>query len=165
MDRKLIAEAYRLYYRQLYSYAYSLTQNKADSEDLVSEAFVRAILSWSGKGSLRAWLFRVLKNLFIDETRRKKHLMEDRDDLLQDLPDPRPQEEQGNYESRRQWLEEQMKQMSREDREILVLSLYSGMNDKEIAEHLGIRADNLRVKRHRIRKRLKEEAERGNRDE
>lgn len=74
MNSSVFDEAFRLYYMPLYSYAFFLTRNKADSEDLVSETFIRAMLSWDEKGSLRAWMFRVLKNLFIDEIRRKRDL-------------------------------------------------------------------------------------------
>ena len=88
MDNSTLAEAYSLYYKPLFSYALFLTHNHAEAEDLVSEAFVKAILSWNGKENLRAWLFRVLKNRFIDETRRKKKIAETPQEYLLNLPDP-----------------------------------------------------------------------------
>ena len=124
----------------LYSYAFfSGRDNKADSEDLVSETFIRAMLSWDEKGSLRAWMFRVLENLFIDEP-AKKRFMTDGDDFLQTVPDQRKgnREEQEQQDSERQWLLKQIQMMRVSDQELMILTLYSGFNDAELAEHLQI---------------------------
>ena len=157
MNSSVFDEAFRLYYMPLYSYAFFLTHNKADSEDLVSETFIRAMLSWDEKGSLRAWMFRVLKNLFIDEIRRKKRFMTDGDDFLQTVPDQRDsnREEQEQQDSERQWLLKQIQMMRVSDQELMILTLYSGLNDAELAEHLQISPENLRVRRYRIKEKLK----------
>ena len=152
MDNSILTEAYRLYYRSLYAYAYYLTGNRADAEDLVSDAFVRAILSWNETGSLRAWLFRVVKNMFIDLTRKRKRIAEVPEDYLLNLPAPDKLEEE------RLWLFGEIRQMKRDDQELMILTLYSGLNDMEIASQLGITPDNLRVRRHRIITRLKNRA-------
>lgn len=155
MDNSILTEAYQLYYRSLYAYAYYLTGNRADAEDLVSDAFVRAILSWSEAGSLRAWLFRVVKNMFIDLTRKRKRIAEVPEDYLLNLPAP---DRLQAMEEERLWLFEELRQMKRDDQELMVLTLYSGLNDMEIASQLGITPENLRVRRHRIITRLKNRA-------
>ena len=155
MDNSILTEAYQLYYRSLYAYAYYLTGNRADAEDLVSDAFVRAILSWNETGSLRAWLFRVVKNMFIDMTRRRKRIAEVPEDYLQNLPAP---DKLQAMEEERLWLFEELRQMKRDDQELMILTLYSGLNDTEIASQLGITPENLRVRRHRIITRLKNRA-------
>lgn len=155
MDNSILTEAYRLYYRSLYAYAYYLTGNRADAEDLVSDAFVRAILSWNETGSLRAWLFRVVKNMFIDLTRKRKRIAEVPEDYLLNLPAP---DRLQAMEEERLWLFEELRQMKRDDQELMVLTLYSGLNDMEIASQLGITPENLRVRRHRIITRLKNRA-------
>ena len=155
MDNRILTEAYQLYYRSLYAYAYYLTGNRADAEDLVSDAFVRAILSWSETGSLRAWLFRVVKNRFIDLTRKRKRIAEVPEDYLLNLPAP---DRLQAIEEERLWLFEELRQMKNDDQELMVLTLYSGLNDTEIASQLGITPENLRVRRHRIITRLKNRA-------
>ena len=131
MNNSVFYEAYRLYYTPLYSYAFFLTHNKADSEDLVSETFIRAMLSWEEKGSLRAWMFRVLKNIFIDETRRKKRFVTDCEDYLLNIPDQRniDKEELEKQESERKWLMGEIRKMNVSDQELMILTLYSGLND------------------------------------
>ena len=155
MNNSNISEAYRLFYAPLYAYAYYLTGNQADSEDLVSETFIRAFLSWNETGSLRAWLFQVLKHLFIDEARQRKHIAEVTEDYLLNMPAPMIVDD---LEEERFWLLEEIRKMGRTDQEIMILTLYSGMNDTDIATHMNITPENLRVKRYRIKERLKKSA-------
>jgi RNA polymerase sigma-70 factor (ECF subfamily) len=59
----------------LYGAALRMTRNPADAEDVVQETFLRAYRGFSGfkEGTnLKAWLFRILTNTFINEYRRKK---------------------------------------------------------------------------------------------
>jgi len=59
----------------LYGAALRLTRNPADAEDLVQEAFLRAYRGFAGftEGTnLKAWLYRILTNTFINEYRRKQ---------------------------------------------------------------------------------------------
>ena len=59
----------------LYSAALRLTRNPADAEDLVQETFLRAYRGFDGfeEGTnLRAWLYRILTNSFINAYRKKQ---------------------------------------------------------------------------------------------
>jgi RNA polymerase sigma factor (sigma-70 family) len=59
----------------LYNFAYHLTYNEEDANDLVQETFMKAfrfINSFDSGTNAKAWLFKILKNGFINEYRRKK---------------------------------------------------------------------------------------------
>ncbi|MEY4995402.1 MAG: polymerase subfamily sigma factor, partial [Actinomycetota bacterium] len=58
------------YAPQLFSTALRMTRNRADAEDLVQETFVKAWRSFATfqEGTnLRAWLFRIMTNTFINK--------------------------------------------------------------------------------------------------
>jgi RNA polymerase sigma-70 factor (ECF subfamily) len=59
----------------MYSSALRMTRNPADAEDLVQETFLRAYRGFAGfqEGTnLKAWLYRILTNTFINTYRKKQ---------------------------------------------------------------------------------------------
>ncbi len=59
----------------MYSAALRMTRNPADAEDLVQETFLRAYRGFAGfqEGTnLKAWLYRILTNTFINSYRKKQ---------------------------------------------------------------------------------------------
>jgi RNA polymerase sigma-70 factor (ECF subfamily) len=58
----------------LYNFAFHLTYNEEDANDLVQDTFLKAyrfIDSYERGTNAKAWLFKILKNGFINEYRRK----------------------------------------------------------------------------------------------
>ena len=61
------------YLDQLYSAALRLTKNEKDAEDLVQDAFMRAYRffdKFERGTNMKAWLFKILTNTFINRYRR-----------------------------------------------------------------------------------------------
>ena len=72
-DREQFAAQAMQFAPQLYSAAMRLTRNSADAEDLVQDTYVRAWRSFNtfqDGTNLRAWLYRILTNTFINKYRR-----------------------------------------------------------------------------------------------
>jgi RNA polymerase sigma-70 factor, ECF subfamily len=74
MDREAREELVRLLPR-LRRFAFSLTGKMADADDLVQSACERAlarISQWEPGSRLDSWMFRIIKNAFIDSIRKDK---------------------------------------------------------------------------------------------
>src|ERR1700731_4067422 len=74
-DQDQFAELAMPYMSALYSAALRMTRNPADAEDLVQETYLRAYRGFGGfrEGTnLKAWLYKILTNTFINTYRAKK---------------------------------------------------------------------------------------------
>src|SRR5204863_1028242 len=63
------------YLDQLYAAAMRMTRNPADAEDLVQETYVKAFAAFhqfTQGTNLKAWLYRILTNTFINNYRKKQ---------------------------------------------------------------------------------------------
>ena len=72
----------------LYSAALRMTRNSSDAEDLVQETYLKAYRSFGGfqdGTNLRAWLYRILTNTFINQYRAKQRRPQEQD--LEDIED------------------------------------------------------------------------------
>lgn len=61
------------YLKRLYGYAFSLTYDTEQAEDLVHDTAVKALAARKvprDEAAYRAWLFRILRNTMIDRTRK-----------------------------------------------------------------------------------------------
>ena len=76
------------YMDSLYSAALRMTRNRADAEDLVQETYLKAYRgfgSFTEGTNLKAWLYRILTNTFINTYRSKKRRPEEQE--LEDVED------------------------------------------------------------------------------
>lgn len=66
-------EVARVYGRKIYNFAYRLTGNPDDAHDLVQEVLlrVRRGLAEYQPGSFEGWLWRITRNAFLDEVRKR----------------------------------------------------------------------------------------------
>jgi RNA polymerase sigma-70 factor, ECF subfamily len=74
-DRATFAEQAMQFAPQLYSAALRMTRNQPDAEDLLQETYLRAYRGFEGftEGTnLRAWLFRILTNTYINIYRARQ---------------------------------------------------------------------------------------------
>lgn len=74
-DRTAFEAAAMPFLDSLYNTAYRLARNAEDAEDLVQETFLKGYRSYAQftpGTNLKAWLFKILKNTFINEYRRKQ---------------------------------------------------------------------------------------------
>jgi RNA polymerase sigma-70 factor, ECF subfamily len=153
------------YAAQLYSAALRMTRNRADAEDLVQETYLRAYRSYhtfDTGTNLRAWLFRILTNTFIN-TYRAKQRRPVEDDLA-DVEDLYMYKRIGNIEASRSaedtlfemFTDDEVKQaledLPENFRLAVLLADVEGFSYKEIAEILDIPMGTVMSRLHRGRK-------------
>ena len=88
-DQATFAEQAMQYMAPLYTAALRMTRNPADAEDLVQETYLKAYRGFGGfeQGTnLKAWLYRILTNTFINSYRSKKRRPDESElDEVEDL--------------------------------------------------------------------------------
>src|SRR3954451_23602670 len=88
-DQATFADQAMEYMPALYSAALRMTRNASDAEDLVQETYLKAYRGFGGfqEGTnLKAWLYRILTNTFINSYRAKKRRPDESElDEVEDL--------------------------------------------------------------------------------
>ena len=151
----------------LYRTALRMTKNANDAEDLVQEAFTKAYRFWDKfeQGSnCRAWLFKIMTNIFINEYRSKSRApmavnVDDIDDnyLYGQLA------QGGSEENPEQLLfakifdddvKKAIEELPDDFRMVVVLSFLEGFSYQEIAEIADLQLGTVKSRLHRGRKLL-----------
>lgn len=128
---QLVAEHYQAAYR----YAYRLTGSVQDAEDLTQQVFVaahRKMGQLRSMGSVRAWLFAILRNCFLkDRQRRRPALALDLSLNMESVPAAPPRE--GVDRDR---LQEALDRLPDAFRLMVVMFYFEECSYREIAEQL-----------------------------
>lgn len=120
----------------LYNFAYSLTRNREEAEDLVQEAALRgfnAYHKFAAGTNFKAWIFTILRNIYINQYRKKsrepvKVNYEEVENFI-NLPDFTGLEEELFSEA----LQQSLNQLPEELRAALILFYIEELSYKEIA--------------------------------
>ena len=154
----------------LYTAALRMTRNTADAEDLVQETYLKAYRAWDSfqQGTnLKAWLYRILTNTFINRYRSKKRRPDETE--LGEVEDLYLYRRLGGLEAAqtgRSAEDEVMDLFTETDvkaaiealpesfRLAVLLADVEGFSYKEIAEILGIPIGTVMSRLHRGRKAL-----------
>ncbi len=162
MDKEILKELYQKYGREIYLYLFSLCRNDNISEELMQETFYKALLSLnSNHMNIRAWLYRVARNLCLNEMKKEKReiLYDEITDTL--LEQSQVLNENGDFLERyikkedAKVLFQCITELDNQKREVLELQYFSGLSLKEIAHLTGKSYENVRVLSSRGRRELR----------
>ena len=158
---RLVREALA-YADGLHNLARHLSQNAAQAEDLVQETYARALgaaAQFTEGSNLRAWLYRILRNTFIDLHRREQRARTDGG--LDTVVDENAPVVQGNAEPDQvravvgHEIEQAMMVLTDDARMAVLLDL-EGWTESEIAECLGCATGTVKSRLFRARAALRE---------
>jgi RNA polymerase sigma-70 factor (ECF subfamily) len=158
-DANCFAQVIDLYAARCYGYFYRLTGDRALSDELLSELFVKLvekIRSYKG-GSFESWLFRIALNIFHDHLRgrqRRKRLLDGhRAELEQESWEVRVSDCSDEQLDK---LQVQLGRLDADTREIIMLRFYSELSFREIADMRSEPIGTALSKLHRGLKKLRE---------
>lgn len=134
-----------------------LLGDRSDAEDLVQDAFLRAMDRLPLLDPSRPfgpWFFTLLRNLGINQLRARKVRQTEPELLDAASTDPLPDEAVVNNEVRTRF-DAALAALTPRQREIVMLFEVEGWKGVEIAEHLGLTPENVRWHLHQAKKSLR----------
>jgi RNA polymerase sigma-70 factor (ECF subfamily) len=169
-DQEAFADQAMEHMPSLFTAAMRMTRNKADAEDLVQETYLkayRAFGSFQEGTNLKAWLYRILTNTYINTYRAKKRRPEQTE--IEDVEDLYLYRRLGGLEAARTGrsaedevldsfteaeIKEAIEALPEQFRIAVLLADVEGFSYKEIAEILEIPIGTVMSRLHRGRRSL-----------
>lgn len=154
-----MSEIYKEYFATVKKYLFCLTHNNETSEELTQETFYRAVKrinSFKGNCKLSVWLCQIAKNLWYDELKRTKKVIEIENNKLFSLETVESIEETIISSEDRINLYKKIRMLDKETQEVIYLRITEDLTFKEIADMLNRTESWARVTFYRGKQKLKE---------
>lgn len=146
----------------VFSIALKILNNREDAEEVAQDCFLKAfqaLKSFEGKSKFSTWLYRIVYNAAISRTRKKRLELIPMDNhvIHNYTEDSVAQGVEGmEAEERRVMVEKALERLPSDDN-LLITLFYKGESSiDEISEITGLSSSNVKVRLHRIRKKLYE---------
>lgn len=160
-DHGAFAQLVERHSKLFFTAAFRMVNNSEEAEDIVQDAYIKL---WQkpqsfdpSKGvKFTTWFYRVVTNLAIDATRKRKP--QTNPDVLDVMADKAPlADEQLSENDQQVVLEEAIQRLPERQRAALNLCFYEGLSNKEAAEILDVGIKALESLLMRAKKALKED--------
>jgi RNA polymerase sigma-70 factor, ECF subfamily len=142
---------------RLRRYARALTRNTLIADDLVQDCLVRALAKshlWQEGSDLRAWLFTILHNQYVNQVRRAAHEGNGVPIDRTDFPLACAANQDARLELRD--LDRALAQLPEEQRTVVLLTGLEGMRYEAVAELIGVPLGTVRSRLSRGREALRQ---------
>ena len=161
---------YKKYQSAVFGFAYYLTQNRGDAEDLFQEAWLRVAKKMPSEvdmKSIKAWIFTIVANLNRDELRKKRVRrifllqkavsLEKENTMFSVLPEkPVPVNSNESYQTNMgSDISRALARLPDRQRRVFVLKEIADFKQAEISDILGIPLGTVKSLMHRAVKRLR----------
>lgn len=144
----------------VFSIALKILNSREDAEEVAQDSFLKAYQSlktFEKKSKFSTWLYRIVYNAAISKTRKKKLEFVSMDNYVihnYTEDDFSPVVEELTPEEQKIMVERAMKILT-DDESLLITLFYQGENSiEEISNITGLSMSNVKVRLHRIRKKL-----------
>ena len=168
-DRSAFNALVQKYHGRAYQYAYRLTRNADEAQDIVVEAFLRvfnALHNFKGQSSFVTWLYRIMTNCYLDHKKRDKSkrnvsleaaLQTESGELTRQIEDSGPTPyEQTERDARSIRMDHAVSQLPEFQRAMIVMYHSEMMSYEEIAAALDLPVGTVKSRLNRARLSLRE---------
>ncbi|MEP2024335.1 MAG: sigma-70 family RNA polymerase sigma factor [Reichenbachiella sp.] len=136
-----------------------ILQNEEDAEEVAHDAFVKLLTSidkFKGESKFTTWFYRIVMNMAISRTRKKRIQTEDIDTRPDGISEYSSFEDVSGLKAkdRTYYLNKAVGQLKDEERLLITLYYFNELDMDEIVEITKIDNGNLKVKIFRARKKL-----------
>ncbi|MFQ3578433.1 MAG: sigma-70 family RNA polymerase sigma factor [Verrucomicrobiia bacterium] len=152
-NRPGMAEIFEEEESALLRYAIGLTGRRAVAEDVVQEAFLRLHRHWAEVNEPRAWLFRCVRNLALNERRDRRNEVAGSEGRENAGEDRLPDEELARMETAG-LLRMLIAELPGEDRALVEMKFVKELSYAEMARQTGLGVGNVGYRLHHLLKRL-----------
>ncbi len=159
-DRQAFVHLYRRYVASVYRYVFSRLGDHHEAEDLTSQVFLEALARlprYREQGRFAAWLFAIARNRLNDHLRRRQRRRWLSLEALRQRPDPQSPDPpaQVALDEDLQRLNALIADLTPEQQELLRLRYAAGLSHAAIGELLGVSADAVKMRLHRLLRTLR----------
>jgi RNA polymerase sigma factor (sigma-70 family) len=153
-----LAVLFERYHLALFRYLLQLSGNRALSEDLVQEVFFRVLKyagSYDPSQAFAVWLYRTARNAYFDSLHKRRTEVPESE--MAELPSLEPvPDELFTRKQDTMFLQEALRRLPEDKREVLVLSRFHDLRYEEIASILKCEIGTVKVRVYRALKELRE---------
>ena len=153
-----IKQIYEEYFETVNKYLFCLTHDNDISEELTQETFYKAVQkidTYKGKCKMSVWLCQIAKNLWYDQCRKNKKVINIEENLF-DVQAPESTENQVISNDEKISLYKKMQKLDEKTREVIYLRITGELSFKEIATILDKTENWARITFYRGKNKLKE---------
>ncbi len=161
-DQQAMEQIVRQYQNQVYNIAYGMLRNSEDAQDIMQEVFLRVwdkIRQFQFKSRFSTWLYRIVKNLSINEKNRQRRRQTspmEMDDSQAWVPiDTMTPEKEALLVEKQELMKVALAQLKKDYRTILVLREMETLSYEELSEVLGCSLGRVKSRLHEARMELR----------
>lgn len=149
---------YNDYRKTLFTYLMRMTGDYYLASDIMQESFTRYLENYTEKLPNASILFTIARNALFDHSRVRQRNVQ----LGEDLVDGSDNQEYGfMVKQEYRHVIAALQRLNEDERDILALAISDGISYRDIASIAGISVENVKVKVHRTRLKLKKILHRG----
>ena len=146
-----------------FTVAYRIVRNREDAEEIAQDAFVKvyqSLKSFKKESKFSTWLYRIIYNTAISKTRKKQLETTNLDyNVVENFSTDEIKEDVNRLDNdeQKKIIYKILQHLNPEDSTLINMFYFKKYSTEEISDIMGLSQANVKVKLHRIRKKLYKE--------